>query len=144
MTDKKHIVCTQCGAINWIAKLRLTDKPLCGKCKKKLFTGSPIELNDQNFSKIINKSDIPILVDFWAEWCRPCKMMAPAFVEASSKLEPHVILAKVNTEQAQKTAAQFGIRSIPSLILFKNGKEISRQAGAMSAPQIIQWTQSLL
>jgi len=144
MADKKHIVCTHCGAINRIAKLRLTDKPLCGKCKKKLFTGSPIELNDQNFSKIINKSDIPILVDFWAEWCGPCKMMAPAFAEASLKLEPNIILAKLNTEHAQQTSAQFCIRSIPSLIVFKNGKEVSRKAGAMSAPQIIQWAQSFL
>jgi len=144
MTDKKHIVCIHCGATNRIAKLRLTDKPLCGKCKMKLFTGSPIELNDQNFSKVINKSDIPILVDFWAEWCGPCKMMAPAFAEASSQLEPNVILAKLNTEQAQQSAAQFGIRSIPCLILFKGGKEFSRKTGAMSAPQIIQWSQSLI
>ena len=144
MTDKKHIVCTHCSAINRIETSRLADKPVCGKCKKKLFTGSPIELNDQNFTKIISKSDIPIRVDFWADWCGPCKMMAAAFTEASSKLEPNAILAKLNTEQAQQTAAQFGIRSIPSLILFKNGKEVSRKAGAMSAPQIIQWVQSLL
>ena len=144
MTDKKHIVCPHCGATNRIPKIRLTDKPLCGKCKKKFFTGSPIELNDQNFSKIITKSDIPILVDFWAEWCGPCKMMAPAFAEASSQLEPNVILAKLNTEHAQQTAAQFGIRSIPCLILFKNGKEFSRKTGAMSASQIIQWAQTLL
>lgn len=143
MTDKKHIVCTHCGAINRISTLRLTDNPMCGKCKKKLFTGSPIELNDQNFIKIINKSDIPILVDFWAEWCGPCKMMAPAFAEASKQLEPNIIFAKLNTEHAQQTAAQFGIRSIPCLILFKNGKEFSRKTGAMSATQIIQWTQSL-
>ena len=144
MTDKKHIVCTECGAINRIPQARLTDKPVCGKCKKKLFTSSPIELNDQNFSKIINKSDIPILVDFWAEWCGPCKMMAPAFAEASAQLEPNVILAKLNTEHARQTAAQFNIRSIPCIVLFKNGKEFSRKTGAISAPQIVQWAQSLL
>ncbi len=144
MSDKKHIVCPHCGATNRIPTARVQDKPRCGKCKNTLFTGHPIELNDQNFAKVISKSDIPVLVDFWAEWCGPCKMMAPAFSEASSKLEPRVILAKLNTEVAQQTAAQFGIRSIPSLILFKNGKEISRQAGAMNAPQIIQWVQSQL
>lgn len=144
MTDKKHIVCTHCGAVNRISTLRLVDKPVCGKCKKKLFTGSPIELNDNNFSKVITKSDIPVIVDFWADWCGPCKMMAPAYSEASAKLEPQVILAKLNTEQAQQTAARFGIRSIPCLIMFKDGKEHSRQTGAMSTPQIIQWAQSLL
>jgi thioredoxin 2 len=144
MPDKKHIVCPHCGATNGIPEARLQDNPRCGKCKNALFTGHPIELNDRNFAKVISKSDIPVLVDFWAEWCGPCKMMAPAFSEASAKLEPRVILAKLNTEVAQQTAAQFGIRSIPSLILFKNGKEVSRQAGAMNAPQIIQWVQSQL
>ena len=144
MSDNKHIVCPHCGATNRIPAARVQDKPHCGKCKNTLFTGHPIELNDRNFTKVISKSDIPVLVDFWAEWCGPCKMMAPALSEASAQLEPRAILAKLNTEVAQQTAAQFGIRSIPSLILFKNGKEVARQAGAMNAPQIIQWVQSQL
>lgn len=97
MTDKKHIVCSHCGAVNRVAQNRLTDKPTCGKCKKKLFSGVPIELTDQTFSKFIAKSDLPVIVDFWADWCGPCKMMAPAFSEASASLEPNVILAKLNT-----------------------------------------------
>lgn len=142
MSDKKHIVCPHCAAVNRIPSTRLGDNPKCGKCKKSLFTGHPIELTDQNFAKFIAKSDLPVVVDFWAEWCGPCKMMAPAFAEASAKLEPNVILAKLNTEVAQQTAAQFGIRSIPSIIMFKNGKEVSRQAGALNTQQIIQWAQS--
>lgn len=142
MSDKKHIVCPHCAAVNRIPSTRLDDKPKCGKCKKSLFTGHPIELTDQNFAKFITNSDLPVVVDFWAEWCGPCKMMAPAFAEASAKLEPNVILAKLNTEVAQQTAAQFGIRSIPSIIMFKNGKEVSRQAGALNTQQIIQWAQS--
>ncbi len=142
MNDKKHIVCPHCSAVNRIPASRLVDKPKCGKCKQPLFTGYPIELTDENFAKVISKSDIPVVVDFWAEWCGPCKMMAPAFAEASAHLEPNVILAKLNTEVAQQTAAQFGIRSIPSIIMFKNGKEVSRQAGALNTPQIIQWAQS--
>ncbi len=142
MSDKKHIVCPHCSAVNRIPASRLTDNPKCGKCKNSLFTGHPVELSDQTFSRFINKNDVPVVVDFWAEWCGPCKMMAPAFAEASAQLEPKAILAKLNTEQAQQTAAQFGIRSIPSIILFKNGKEVSRQAGALNTQQIIQWVNS--
>ena len=142
MSDKKHILCPHCVAVNRIPATRLGDKPKCGKCKNALFAGHPVELTDQTFSKFINNSDIPVVVDFWAEWCGPCKMMAPAFAEASAQLEPNILLAKLNTEVAQQTAAQFGIRSIPSIIMFKNGKEVSRQAGALSAQQIIQWANS--
>jgi len=139
MSNQSHIVCPHCYATNRIPNTRLADKPRCGKCKNNLFTGQPIELNDSNFSQFIAKSDLPIVVDFWADWCAPCKMMAPAFAQASAQLEPPVIFAKLNTEVAQQTAAKFAIRSIPSIILFKNGQEISRQAGALNLQQIVQW-----
>ena len=139
MSENKHVVCQHCLAVNNIPTARLADGAKCGKCKKPLFTGHPIELNDQNFSRFITRNDLPIVVDFWAEWCGPCKMMAPAFAKASVQLEPHIMLAKLNTELAQQTAAQFNIRSIPSIIMFKNGKELSRQAGALNTQQIIRW-----
>ena len=144
MSNKTQLVCPHCSAVNKTPSSRLVDKPKCGKCKKPLFAGQPVELTDQNFAKFIAKSDVPVVVDFWAEWCGPCKMMAPAFAEASAQLEPKVILAKLNTEIAQQTAAQFGIRSIPSIIMFKQGKEVSRQAGALNTQQIVQWATSNL
>ena len=139
MSNQSHIVCPHCYATNRIPNARLSDQPRCGKCKKPLFMGQPLALNDANFSQFIAKSDLPIVVDFWADWCGPCKMMAPAFAQASLQLEPQAILVKLNTELAQQTAAQFSIRSIPTLILFKNGQEVSRQAGALSLQQIVQW-----
>ena len=143
MSDKTKVVCPHCSAVNRIPSTRLADKPKCGKCKKILFTGKPIELTDQNFSKVIANSGVPVVVDFWAEWCGPCKMMAPAYAEASAQLEPSVILAKLNTEVAQQTAGRFDIRSIPSIVMFKEGKEVARQTGALSAQQIVQWVNSV-
>ena len=139
-----HIVCTHCGAINRLPPEKLSDSPKCGKCKQAIFTGVPIDLNDQTFTKHITKNDLPVVVDFWAEWCGPCKMMAPEFKQAAGLVEPHARFAKVDTENSQQTAAQFGIRSIPTMILFKKGKEVARQAGAMNASQISQWVQSNL
>lgn len=139
MSTQSHIVCPHCYATNRIPSTRLADQPRCGRCKQPLFTGQPIELNDQNFAQFIANSDLPIVVDFWADWCAPCKMMAPAFAQASAQLAPQVIFAKLNTEVAQQSAAQFAIRSIPTLILFKNGQEAARQAGALNLQQIVQW-----
>lgn len=134
-----HIVCPSCQAVNRIPSERLAQHPRCGKCKEALFTGHPLELTARDFQQHIGRNDIPVVVDFWAAWCGPCKMMVPAYAQAVVKLEPRVRLAKLNTEQEPGVAAQFNIRSIPTLILFKAGREIARQAGAMSAADIVRW-----
>ncbi len=142
MSDSLHIVCPHCNSTNRVASSRLGDGPKCGRCKQKLFSRSPIELTTANFSKHISNSDIPVVVDFWAPWCGPCKMMAPAFQEAAARLEPRVRLAKVNTENEQMLASQYGIRSIPTLVVFKGGREASRQAGAMDLGRLLAWIES--
>jgi thioredoxin 2 len=129
--------------VNRVPAQRLGDNPHCGKCKQDLITGRPIELNDASFTKLITKSDLPVVIDFWAEWCDPCKMMAPAFAEATNDLKTNAILAKLNTETAQQASARFQIRSIPTMIVFKGGKEVARQSGAMSKEQITQWVRSI-
>jgi thioredoxin 2 len=138
-----HIVCPHCATINRVATERLHDKPNCGSCKKTLLTAQPINLTDSNFNQMINHSDLPVVVDFWADWCAPCKMMAPQFSQAAQQM-PLVIFAKVDTEASPRTSASFAIRSIPSLILFKQGKEIARQAGAIQARDLMRWINSAL
>ena len=139
MSDSLHIVCPHCNAVNRIPTARLTDGPKCGKCHRPLFQTRPIELTSANFESQINRNDIPVLVDFWAPWCGPCKMMAPAFAQAAYQLEPQVRLAKLNTEVEQTIGARFGIRSIPTLALFRGGRELARQPGAMGAADIVRW-----
>jgi len=143
MSDKQQIVCPSCQGVNRVPTARLNDDPHCGKCKKSLLTGKPIELTDANFVKFTTKNSLPVIVDFWAEWCGPCKMMAPAFAEAANELKTSAVLGKLNTEVAQQTSARFAIRSIPTMIMFKNGKEVARQSGAMSKDQIVQWVRSV-
>lgn len=144
MSDSKHLVCPHCDAVNRVPAERLASNPKCGKCKEPLFTGQPVELTDRNFDKHIRRNEVPVVVDFWAAWCGPCKMMAPHFKTVTGQMEPRVRFAKVDTEHAQRTAAQFGIRSIPTVVIFRNGREVARQAGAMDARTLANWIQSNL
>lgn len=142
MSDSRHIVCPHCHAVNRVPAARLAQNPKCGQCHQPLFNGHPVALTAATFTRHIQRSDIPVLVDFWAPWCGPCKMMAPQFEQAARMLEPGVRLAKVDTEVEQQLGAQFGIRSIPTLALFAGGREIARQPGAMGAPEIVRWVQT--
>ena len=142
MSDTLYVVCPACASVNRLLSLRLTAGPKCGKCKNLLFEGRPVELTAATFLKHISRSDIPVVVDFWAPWCGPCKMMAPAFEGAAAQLEPRVRLARLNTEQEQAIAQQFNISSIPTLVLFRGGREIARQSGALDLNRLMSWVQA--
>ena len=143
-TESLHVVCPHCHTTNRVAPADLSATPDCGKCHRPLFNGHPVALDEAAFEKHIARSQLPVLVDFWAPWCGPCRMMAPQFEAAAKQLEPHVRLAKVNTEEAQALGARLNIRSIPTLALFVNGREVARQPGAMGAADIVRWTRSQL
>lgn len=144
MNPSRHLVCPHCEAVNRIPDNKLADQPRCGRCKQPLFTGVPVELTDASFDKHLKRNDVPLVVDFWASWCGPCKMMAPHFQRVAAQMEPHLRFAKLNTEIAQQTAARYNIRSIPTVAIFLQGREVARQAGAMDAGRLGQWIQSQL
>ena len=137
------IVCSSCGAKNRVPEEKLSTQLSCGKCHQSLLSQQPIELNEQNFSNFISNTDLPVLIDLWAEWCGPCKMMAPHFAQVATQ-NPYVIFAKIDTEANQRLSAAFNVRSIPTLVLMNKTTEIARVSGALRAPELQQWLEQHL
>ena len=134
-----ELVCPRCGAVNRVPDERLKQHPKCGKCGGEVLPATPVDLGAANFDRFIARNELPVLVDFWAPWCGPCKMFAPTYTQMAAQYVGRVRFAKVDTEAEQALAARHGIRSIPTLALFKGGREVDRVAGALPAPQLQAW-----
>ena len=144
MSEPVHVVCGHCDSVVRVPADRLSAGPRCPKCHHALFEGHPLELKTASFDQHLNRSGLPLVVDFWAPWCGPCRMMAPHFEAAARQLETQVRLAKVNSDEEPALSARFGIRGIPTLIAFKGGREIARQSGAMDAGTLLRWLNSAI
>ncbi|HEY6821083.1 MAG TPA: thioredoxin TrxC [Burkholderiales bacterium] len=136
------MACAACGAANRVPADRLGEDPRCGKCKTPLLDGKPVALDEAGFDRFLRNSGIPVVVDFWAPWCGPCRMMAPAFEAAAAQLKGRARFAKLDTEAAPAVAARYGIRSIPTMIVFRGGREAARTSGAMDGSSIVRWVSS--
>lgn len=143
MSDDVHVVCPACTALNRVPKARIAASPVCGRCKAALFAARPLALDAATFDRHAGRGDLPLLVDFWAPWCAPCRVMAPEFERAAARLEPAFRLAKVDTEAQPALAGRHAIRSIPTLILFKGGREVARHSGAMASADIERWVRGV-
>lgn len=139
-----HIVCPHCHKTNRVAADQLGSAPSCGSCHQPLFTGAPVALDADSFAKQVGRNQIPVVVDFWAPWCGPCRMMAPGYAQAAQQMEPAVRFAKLDTEAFPHVAAPFNVRSIPTMIVFKGGNEVARISGALPPGEIVRWVQSVV